>query len=173
LPIPEESLMVLSGILMSQGHLYITPTIMAALAGRIVGITVSYFLGITAGHYLLLKYGGWVGLREHHLERAHQWVARFGKWALFIGYFIPGLRHLTGFSAGTTNIDYPQFALFAYSGAILWVSTFLSIGYFFGEKWLSTFENIEVGGIDDLIIMLIILVTCVSAYLLSKRVKKI
>jgi membrane protein DedA with SNARE-associated domain len=28
-----------------------------------------------------------------------------------------------------------QFALFAYSGGFLWVATFLSLGYFLGERW--------------------------------------
>jgi membrane protein DedA with SNARE-associated domain len=28
-----------------------------------------------------------------------------------------------------------QFALFAYSGGFLWAATFISIGYFLGERW--------------------------------------
>jgi membrane protein DedA with SNARE-associated domain len=51
-----------------------------------------------------------------------------------IGYFIPGVRHFTGFSSGMATLPFHHFALFAYSGALLWVTSFLTIGYFFGHK---------------------------------------
>ena len=54
-----------------------------------------------------------------------------GKWALIIGYFIPGVRHLTGYVAGGLRLPWRYFALFAYSGALLWVSLFIGAGYVF------------------------------------------
>ena len=117
LPVPEETLMVLSGFLMSQGTLRIAPTILAATLGSICGITVSYLVGKTAGYYFLHKHGSWLGLTEDRLDKAHEWFTKFGKWALLIGYFIPGVRHFTGLSAGTTRLDYSLFATFAYLGA--------------------------------------------------------
>lgn len=139
LPIPEETLMALSGVLMSQGHLHIPSTIAAAYLGSICGITVSYLLGRSAGGYLLKHYGHWLGVKEKHLL----FVRQYGKWALLIGYFIPGVRHITGFSFGMANARFTQFALFAYTGALIWVATFLSIGYFFGEYCFFIFESIE------------------------------
>lgn len=136
-PVPEESLMIVAGILMGQGNLSIGSTIISSLSGSICGITVSYLIGRTAGHYLILKYGKWVGFTEKKLKKAHEWFERFGTWALLFGYFIPGVRHLTGLCAGMTDLEPPRFALFAYVGALLWVSTFLSIGYFFGEYCIS------------------------------------
>jgi len=134
MPIPEETLMVLAGLLMSQGKLSLTATPFAALFGSICGMTVSYVLGRTAGHFCIHRLGSWVGLTEKRLQKVHDWFERIGTWTLVIGYFIPGLRHFTGFSAGTTDLEYNRFALFAYSGALLWVSTFLSVGYFFGDR---------------------------------------
>jgi len=153
LPIPEETLLVFSGVLMAQGILNIPSTVLAAGAGSICGITISYFLGITGGSYLVHKYGSWVGITLKRLEQAKEWFNRFGKWSLFIGYFIPGVRHFTGFTAGTANVEYHHFALFAYSGAIVWISTFLSIGYFFGDFCFAILEDLDlkavmlVGGI--------------------------
>jgi membrane protein DedA with SNARE-associated domain len=144
LPIPEETLMVFAGALMDKGVLLIPLTIFAAIAGSICGITVSYFLGRTGGSFLVHRYGNWIGITEKRLDKAKSWFNHFGKWALFIGYFIPGLRHFTGFSAGAAEIDYRQFALFAYSGAIVWVSTFLSIGYFLGDYCFYILELIDV-----------------------------
>ena len=146
-PVPEETLMVFAGILMGSGKLNIPYTILAALGGSLCGITTSYVIGRTAGSYFTHKYGKWMGLTEEKLQKAHYWFERYGKWSLFVGYFIPGVRHFTGLIAGTTALDVRQFMLFAYTGGIFWVSTFLSIGYFFGEYALTLyekFENIEI-----------------------------
>jgi len=141
LPVPEETLMVIAGVLMYNEQVSMPATVIAALGGSIFGITVSYLLGITLGTYFLKKYGKYVGLTEKRLETVHNWFERFGKWTLVIGYFIPGVRHLTGFAAGSSKLEYKYFALFAYTGALLWVSVFLSIGYFFGNYWLQVLAN--------------------------------
>lgn len=143
LPIPEETLMVFAGALMGKGILIVPFTVLAALAGSVCGITLSYLIGRTGGSYLLHKYGSWAGITEWRLHRAKRWFERFGKWTLVVGYFIPGVRHFTGLSAGVTGLHFKQFALFAYFGAVLWISTFLSIGYFFGGVCLSFLETID------------------------------
>lgn len=140
-PVPEETLMVFAGILMANGKLHIHYTIIAALGGSLCGITVSYFIGRTAGSYVTHKYGKWMGLTEERLQKAHEWFEYYGKWSLFVGYFIPGVRHFTGLIAGTTALDFRYFMLFAYTGAVLWVTTFLSVGYFFGEYALAAYQN--------------------------------
>ncbi|MDP1834701.1 MAG: DedA family protein [Chlamydiales bacterium] len=139
LPVPEEALMVLGGVLMRKGNLPIPDMFFAALAGSICGITVSYLLGKLASDFFIHKFGPWVGLKQKYIDRAHNWFERFGTWTVFIGYFIPGVRHFSGFVAGMTELEYKKFALFAYSGALLWVTTFLSLGYFFGNKFPDVF----------------------------------
>lgn len=171
LPVPEETLMVIAGVLMHHGKLQIPHTIIAAIMGSLCGITASYVLGRTAGNFLINRYGKWIGIGQVQIDKAHAWFERFGKWTLFIGYFIPGIRHFTGFSAGMTSLSYREFALFAYSGAVIWVATFLSIGYFFGAYWLSIFENIEIN-IDDILTVLIIVGVVYLIYLVRKKISK-
>lgn len=166
LPIPEETLMVLAGILMHKGLLHIPPTVIATYAGSICGISISYLLGRTLGNYFIHKYGSWIGLTEQRLQQAHSWFERFGKWALLIGYFIPGVRHFTGFSAGVTKLEYKQFAIFAYVGAILWGTLFLSLGYFFGNCLIAC-KNLE--KTDMAIIALIVLGLAFLIYHLRKK----
>ncbi len=170
LPVPEETLMVMSGVLMSKGKLNIPLTIFFCYAGAIAGITTSYLLGRTAGHFLITKYGRWVGITPARLEVAHQWFSRLGKWLLMVGYFIPGVRHLTGFSAGTTRMEYPTFALFAYTGAILWVSLFLALGYFLGGYCLNFYNELE--EIDIVSIAIIILAILVTIFFIRRRSRK-
>jgi len=156
LPVPEETLMVIAGVLMSKGSLNIPFTILAAYAGSIFGISLSYLLGRTAGHYLISKYGSWIGITEKQLVQVHNWFERFGKWTLLIGYFVPGLRHFTGFTSGMTVMDFKIFALFAYTGAVIWVTTFLSIGYFFGNYCFSVFEDLDIG-IEGIVLFIVLI----------------
>ena len=135
LPVPDETLLTFTGYLIYKGHLKAPIAVAAALSGSISGITLSYWVGRTFGMGVIHRYGRYVHIREEHIQKAHRWFRHMGHWSLTIGYFIPGVRHVTAFAAGMSELEAPQFALFAYSGAVLWVSTFLSIGYFLGERW--------------------------------------
>lgn len=142
LPIPGEPLMLIAGMLMDSGDLHITSTVLAAYLGALSGIHLSYFLGRTAGHHVLARYGCYVGITERKLQKAHDWFSRYGKWTLFIGYYIPGVRHLTGFLSGASELEYRIFALFAVTGALIWVTAFLSAGYFFSDYFRSIYALI-------------------------------
>lgn len=157
LPIPEETLMVLAGILLSQEKLSLPTTFIAALLGSMGGISLSYCLGRLAGDWLQNREGGFFSVSKNKLAKVHRWFERFGTWTLFIGYFVPGVRHFTGICAGMSALAYKDFARFAYSGALVWVSVFLSIGYFFGPYWLALMEKISIS-VDDLITLLVALV---------------
>jgi membrane protein DedA with SNARE-associated domain len=143
LPIPDETLLAFTGYMVFKGHLSPAPAIAAALGGSLCGITFSYTLGRVFGLPLIRRYGKYVHIREEHLVKAHAWFRRVGHWALTLGYFVAGLRHLTAFSAGMSDVEYPQFALFAYSGGAVWVSTFIGLGYFLGDRWESVQKNVE------------------------------
>jgi membrane protein DedA with SNARE-associated domain len=84
---------------------------------------------------LIHRYGKYIHITEEHIRKAHAWFDRVGHWGLTFGYFIPGVRHVSAFAAGMSAVTPAQFALFAYSGGFLWVSAFLSLGYFLGERW--------------------------------------
>lgn len=172
LPIPDETLIVLSGVLIKKGYLYFFPTLIAACLGSISGITLSYLIGTSGGHYILEKYGGWIGFNEKKKEQLHNWVERFGKWTLFFGYFIPGVRHFTGITTGTMGLQYSHFALFAYSGALIWVLTFLSFGYFFSDYCMRCLELEITFGQGATVVIVGIALFFVIKYLYKKRQKK-
>ncbi len=135
--------MVLAGMFIHNEDLDLITTLIAGYSGSICGISISYFFGATAGGAFIKKYGSRVGLTETKMQKAHDWFAKFGKWTLIIGYFIPGVRHFTGFCAGMSKLEYKDFALFAYSGAFVWVTLFIFLGYCFGNYWLTLAEKIS------------------------------
>lgn len=167
-PIPDESLMVLAGILMNDGKLELFPTIIAAYAGSMFGITTSYFLGRMADKFFIKKYGSWIGLDHDRWETIHSYFIRYGKWLLLFGYFIPGVRHFSGLLVGVSRLHYLEFAPFAYSGAIIWASTFLAIGYFFGEHCLDLLHKMDFT-FTDIIVSLVVIY---SLYLIVKVLLK-
>jgi membrane protein DedA with SNARE-associated domain len=144
LPIPDETLLTFSGYLVSKGHLNFVPTVAVAYAGSVCGITISYIIGRTGGLYLIHKYGPYVHLTSDRLDRVHRWFERMGRWTLFVGYFMPGIRHFTAVVAGTSELEPHVFALYAYSGGFVWVLSFISLGYFLGEQWSRIAEEIHV-----------------------------
>jgi membrane protein DedA with SNARE-associated domain len=143
LPAPDETLLTFSGYLVSKGTFVLPLTMATALAGSICGITLSYWLGRTFGIALIHRYGRYVRLTEEHVNKAHAWFERVGHWGLTFGYFVPGVRHLTAYAAGMSGLEPRPFALFAYSGAFLWVSTFIGLGYFLGDRWQAVESNIH------------------------------
>jgi membrane protein DedA with SNARE-associated domain len=143
LPIPDETLLTFCGFLVFKGRLSLPLAFGTAFAGSACGITLSYTLGRTFGLALIHRYGKYVRITEEHVQKAHAWFARVGHWGLTFGYFIPGVRHLTAYAAGMSDLEPHQFVLFAYSGGILWVSAFLSLGYFLGERWEAVERSIH------------------------------
>ena len=144
LPIPDEFLLASCGFLVSQGHLRLAPTVASAFTGSACGITCSYFIGRTVGwKFLHSRAGRLLHISDARIAQVHDWFNRLGHWALIIGYFVPGVRHFTAIVAGTSKLEYHGFALYAYSGAILWVSTFVFIGYHFGEHFKAILALVE------------------------------
>ncbi len=143
LPIPDETILAFVGFLIFKHDFNPIPTLVAAFLGSICGVTLSYLAGRLLGVPLLLKYGKYLRITPERLARAHQWFEKYGKWSLFGGYFFPGVRHLTAFSAGASELGYWEFAPFAYSGGLLWVASFLTLGYMVGNEWHTVIPVVE------------------------------
>lgn len=135
LPVPDETLLVFSGYLISRGRLHPTLTFIAGFLGSICGISLSYAIGRTLGQQAVLRFGKYVGLTQQRMDLAHRWFQRTGEWLLAFGYFVPGVRHFTALMAGASGLEFSIFAGFAWAGAAVWVAFFLTLGYFVGENW--------------------------------------
>ena len=135
LPVPDETLLPFAGVLIRQGRLHLVPTFVAAVLGSMGGITLSYVVGRTFGLGVVDRFGRSFHITRADVARVERWFERSGRWLLMFGYFIPGVRHFTAYAAGISEVSPRSFALFAYSGAIIWVSTFIGLGYFLGDRW--------------------------------------
>jgi membrane protein DedA with SNARE-associated domain len=167
-PLPNEWLLAYLGFLIYKGKLLPVPTVAAAYFGCICGMTLNYVLGRTVGLYLVRKFGSLVRLTPERIGGMHDWFEQKGRWGLLFGYFLPGVRHLTAFAAGTSKMTFYEFGIFSYSGAVIWSSTFISLGYFLEEQWSRETKKIhhilEMGSVAALVLL--------AGYLLLKMRKE-
>lgn len=157
-PLPGEVLMSYSGFLVFQGHLNWLLSILVAGIGACMGMTISYWIGFKLGTPFFDKYGHRFHLGPDKIEKTSQWFSKHGNKVLIIAYFIPGVRHITGYFSGITRITFRRFALFAYSGAFLWVTVFITLGKILGPQWEQFHQSIKkyllIGGIIAAVLLI-------------------
>jgi len=134
-PLPGELMMTYCGFLVYQSKMNWIISIIVASAGVISGITISYFVGTKLGTRFFEKYGSYIHLGPAKMEKTSRWFKSSGNKLLILAYFIPGVRHITGYFSGITEIPYKRFAINAYFGAFLWTATFISLGKVLGPNW--------------------------------------
>ncbi len=168
LPIPDETLLVYCGYLISKGVMHAVPAYCTAVVGSWCGISLSYAIGRTAGIGVVHRYGRYIHLTEERLDKVHEWFDRVGHWALFIGYYIAGVRHVTAIIAGTSKLKYTHFITYAWAGGAVWASIFLTLGYYLGENWKTIFEVIH----RYLLVFSIVVLAAAGIYWLVRRKKQ-
>jgi membrane-associated protein len=102
--------------------------IVAALCGD----NVNYWVG----RYLGPKVFGWEDSRFFNraaLDKTHAYYERFGGRTIVIARFVPLVRTFAPFVAGVGTMPYPRFLAYSVAGALLWVISLVTAGYFFGN----------------------------------------
>jgi membrane protein DedA with SNARE-associated domain len=165
LPVPDETLLVFCGYLISRGTLNPAWTLITALLGSWCGISLSYWIGRTLGIGAVHRFGRYLHVDQERLDHVHRWFEHSGHWALFGGYYIAGVRHLTAIIAGASKLGFGTFILFAWSGGVCWAAAFLTFGYFIGEDWRRIADLVH----RDLLYGSIVVIAVVLLYLIVLR----
>ncbi|OOM09392.1 inner membrane protein YghB [Clostridium saccharobutylicum] len=131
-PLPGEAIMTYCGYVIYEGKMNFIFSILIATIGVGIGITVSYFLGRVLEVKFIEKYGRYIHMDNSRLDKISTWFDRYGNKLLVMAYFIPGIRHVTGYFSGISKLSYKKFAANAYIGALIWTTTFISLGRVFG-----------------------------------------
>ena len=159
-PLPGEILMSYTGFLVFQGHLNWILSILIAGFGSCIGMTISYWIGYKLGQPFFEKYGSRFHMGPERFEKLSLWFSKYGNKLLLIAYFIPGIRHITGYFSGTTRLNFRTYAQFAYTGAFLWVTIFITLGKVLGPHWETFHSSIKkyliIGGLAAAVIMIVI-----------------
>lgn len=134
-----ESILVMGGLAAHQGYLNIWLVMAAAFAGSFCGDQLFFVIGRAQGKKLLARRPKWAA----RVARVHVFMQRFNT-AFIVGFrFLYGLRSVSPFVLGTSEVSHRRFFILNMCGAILWSISVGSVGYLFGEVFDSYIDRIK------------------------------
>jgi membrane protein DedA with SNARE-associated domain len=137
IPFPSAAILLAAGVLVQQGHLYLSEAILFGILGAIIGNQVGYWIGHKAGRPFVLKWGRYVKLTPERLDWVEGLFARHGGKAVFAARFFSVSRLLEALVAGMSRMHWGTFFIYSVLGGAVWATAVVLVGYFFGESWSS------------------------------------
>jgi len=134
IPFPSEIVLIPAGYLASQGEMSIFMIMLSALGGSLVGAFINYYLALTLGRRILIKYGKYFFIKESTLVKMEDFFSKHGHISTFTGRLIPGIRQLISVPAGLARMNILEFSLFTALGAGIWALVLTLLGFFIGEN---------------------------------------
>jgi membrane-associated protein len=129
--LPGDSVIFALGALAAGGGLDAPILALVLMSAAVLGNVVNYAIGWKLGPAVFKSERSRLFRREY-LDRTHSFYEKYGALTVIIGRFMPIIRTFVPFVAGIGRMRYSRFTLFNVIGSVLWVSLFLSGGYFFG-----------------------------------------
>jgi len=135
IPLPSEVIMPFSGYLVAMGRFELLWVSLAGGFGCLVGSVATYYLGLWGGRPLLMKYGRFVLISRHDLDRADRWFARYGDATVFFARLLPVIRTYISIPAGIARVPFGKFCFYTFVGSVIWSWLLALIGMKLGERW--------------------------------------
>src|SRR5580658_6681381 len=135
IPIPSEVIMPLAGYALahSQWDLIILAT-GASLASNL-GSIPAYWVGARGARPMVERYGSWLLLIRHDLDRVDHFFARYGSITVLIGRMLPIVRPFIAFPAGVAKMNQARFHIYTFLGSWPWCYALAYIGVRLGASW--------------------------------------
>jgi membrane-associated protein len=148
--LPGDTLLVSIGLFIATDKLNITngPNLVGLLLA-VLAFTVVAFLGNVVGYEIGRAIGPPVRahdgrvVKKKYLDQTVEFFERHGSQALVIGRFVPFVRTYVTLVAGVSEMDRVKFWLWSLIGAVLWVGSIMSLGYFLGQAFPWVAQNID------------------------------
>ena len=163
--LPGDSLIFAAGALVAlpaSGLNFAFMWVLLALAA-IAGDTANYLIGKFAGNWLLARKLPFV--KQEYIDRTHEYFEKYGGKTIILARFVPIVRTFAPFVAGIGNMEYRKFITYNVVGGLIWVTLFLTAGYFIG--------NLEIVqknfAIVEILIVLISVTPMIYEFLKSRR----
>jgi membrane-associated protein len=136
--LPGDNLVFIAGLLCATKPglvgfpfpVVLTAMMFAAFAGNMAG----YWFGQKAGEKLYSKKDSFF-FRKRHLEATKAYYDKHGGKTLILGRFLPIIRTFAPILAGVIKIDLFKFLVYNAIGAVLWIGSIGSIGFYLGKEF--------------------------------------
>ena len=130
--LPGDSLLFVAGAVAAVGGMDIFVVMATLVAAALCGDNVNYWVGRWIGpkvfHY---RESRW--LNPAHLLRAHAFYEKHGGKTIILARFVPIVRTYAPFVAGIGAMPYARYIGYCVAGALIWVLSLCTAGYFFGN----------------------------------------
>jgi len=140
IPIPEEVILLIIGYASFSGVLDFWLAVVFSVLSIIASDAIHFYCA-THGHGLLKMF-----LKGKTIARIRTSVHRHGFWTVFIARFVPVMRILTPWVAGTSGMKFRKFMLANTLGTLVQTPLMIWIGFMLGphvDKGIVVFEKIE------------------------------
>ncbi len=130
--LPGDSLLFALGAFGAKGSFNFLLMMALLIIAAIIGDSVNYAIGRYFGKNFLEK-ESIPFVKKAHLDKAHAFYEKHGPKTIIFARFIPIVRTFAPFVAGIGEMNYSSFMLYNVSGGVVWVSSFMLLGYYFGN----------------------------------------
>ena len=134
-----ETILLIAGFMAHAGQLDLGLCILSAFAGSLSGDQAAFYIGRFKGKQFIEKRPQW----KDRVVRVHKLLERFHEALILSFRFFYGLRNLTPFILGTTDISGIKFFVLNAVGALVWAVSFGYAGYFFGTMVTTVLKDVH------------------------------
>lgn len=145
-PTSSEITMGFAGVLAAEGKLSLPGVIIAGAAGELIGAVIAWFIGRYGGRPFVDRYGRYVLLSHHDLDRAEGWFDRHEKWGVFGSRLLPVIRNFVALLGGVAEVPLVPFIILTALGSLVWDGAMAGIGYGVGGSYTTIMHGFSYAG---------------------------
>jgi membrane protein DedA with SNARE-associated domain len=135
IPLPSEIIMPFAGYLVHTGQLNLFWVATAGAIGCNLGSILAYWLGAWGGRPAVERFGKYVLLSRHDLDRTEHYFQRFGGITVLVARLLPVVRTFIALPAGIARMPQLRFHLYTFLGSWPWCFVLAYIGMKLGDRW--------------------------------------
>ena len=169
IPFPSEVTMLVGGWYVANGTLDFFWVGAAGVMGNLIGSWLAYAGGRYFGRDILDRYGKYVFIRSHDVDKAEEWWSRHGEAATFFSRLLPVIRTFISVPAGMAKMPFGRFTLYTFLGVIPWTFALTWLGVIVEDNWHKILDYFNV---PTLIIAGALLLIAVGWFVKRRRDRK-
>ncbi len=148
LPLPGETSLITAAALAAQNsQVSLLAVVVIAAAAAVSGDNVGFALGRRGGRWLLTRDGRFDDTRRRYLLRGERFFERHGSKAVFLARWLPGLRIVGAWLAGTHGMRWRSFLVWNALGGITWAASVGIGAYVLGQAAGGLFRAFGIAGV--------------------------
>jgi len=135
IPLPSEIIMPFAGYLVHTGQLQLFWVATAGAIGCNLGSIPAYWLGAWGGRPAVERFGRFVLLSRHDLDRTEHFFHKYGGLTVLVARLLPVVRTFIALPAGIARMPQLRFHLYTFIGSWPWCYVLAYVGMKLGDKW--------------------------------------